>query len=114
VDFLGFASQLRDAGAAIVLTAGATIHTVHAVPAAASFLRTLGALPPDGPRTLGEVMRTVRREMLAEGNPMVLCLSVFGDADWRLAPTTGPSAPRRHAEPWESADVNSAVVADAQ
>ncbi len=113
VDFLGFASQLRDAGAAIVLTAGATIHTVHAVPAAASFLRALAALPPDGSRTLGEVMRTVRREMLAEGNPMVLCLSVFGDADWRLAPTTGPGGPPRLSGA-QDADLDGVLVAGAR
>ena len=32
----------------------------------------------------GEVMLSIRRKALAEGNPMVLCLSAYGDADWRL------------------------------
>lgn len=90
VDFLGFASQLRDAGAGIVVTANSTIHSLHAVPVAAAMLRALRDVPPaTATRTLGEVMRTVRREMLAEGNPMVLCLSVFGDADWKLAVHAG-------------------------
>lgn len=90
VDFLGFASQLRDAGAGIVVTANSTIHSLHAVPVAAAMLRALRDVPPAAAtRTLGEVMRTVRRQMLAEGNPMVLCLSVFGDADWKLAVHAG-------------------------
>ena len=79
------ALALRDAGAGIVVTANSTIHSLHAVPVASAMLRALRQVPPAATRTLGEVMRAVRREMLAEGNPMVLCLSVFGDADWKLA-----------------------------
>jgi hypothetical protein len=29
-------------------------------------------------------MLNVRREMLAKGMPMVLALTAYGDADWRL------------------------------
>ena len=32
----------------------------------------------------GEVMRAVRRQMLKTGNPIVLCLTAYGDADWVL------------------------------
>jgi len=84
VSFLGIASTVRRAGAAIVVTSSATIHSTHAVPLAASVLKNLGKAAVAGTSTMGEVMRSVRREMLAAGNPMVLCLSVFGDADWRL------------------------------
>ena len=31
-------------------------------------------------------MRGIRRRMLAEGHVMVLTLTAFGDADWRLTP----------------------------
>ena len=31
-------------------------------------------------------MRGIRRRLLADGHVMVLALTAFGDADWRLAP----------------------------
>jgi hypothetical protein len=83
VDFLGFAAKLRDAGAAIALTAGAAIHGTHAVAAVEQFLTELEGLAADG-ESCGEVMRRVRAKSLADGNLMVLSLSAFGDADRKL------------------------------
>jgi hypothetical protein len=34
--------------------------------------------------TFGEVMLAVRRDLLAAGTPMVLGLTSYGDADWRI------------------------------
>jgi hypothetical protein len=38
-----------------------------------------------GPRTpFGELMRNLRRDLLAQGYPAVLSLIAYGDADWEL------------------------------
>jgi hypothetical protein len=82
--FANFINRLRNRGAAIVVATGAKIHSLHAVPVANAFVEALGhAVKRDG-ATFGEVMRQVRRSMLARGLPMVLTLNAFGDADWRL------------------------------
>lgn len=84
--FANFVNRLRIHKAAIVVAAGAKIHAKHAVPVAKEFVRRIReAADADGDATFGEVMLTVRRQMLADGIPMVLTLNAFGDADWRLA-----------------------------
>jgi hypothetical protein len=83
--FANFINRLRNRGAAIVVAAGAKIHSLHAVPVAKGFVEALRAAVQREGATFGEVMRDVRREMLARGVAMVLTLSAYGDADWRLA-----------------------------
>jgi hypothetical protein len=83
-DFAGFVARCFDCGAAIVVAAGAKIHSAHAVPVANGFVDALRQTVGRGSATFGEVMRAVRREMLAQGLPMVLALTAYGDADWRL------------------------------
>lgn len=85
VTFAGFVSQCREYGAAIVVASGSKIHSVHAVPVAKRFVETLRKEISGDGATFGEVMRVVRRDMLASGLPMVLSLTAYGDADWRLA-----------------------------
>jgi hypothetical protein len=84
--FSNFVSRLRDKKAAIVVATGSKIHSIHAIPVAKSFVSHIReiAAKKDG-ATFGEIMLAVRREMLADGIPMVLALNAFGDADWRLA-----------------------------
>jgi hypothetical protein len=43
-------------------------------------------LDPARPKNccLGELLRDVKREAVAESLPMALCVVAFGDADWRL------------------------------
>lgn len=85
VSFLGFVGQFRAHGAAIVLSTGSTVHSVHAVPVAKRYIEVLARMIREGgTTTFGEVMRSARRELLADGYPMVLCLAAYGDADWRL------------------------------
>jgi hypothetical protein len=85
VPFLSLVSEFRASGAAVVLSTGSTVHSVHAVPVARRLVEVLSRLiGAGGIVTFGEVMRSARRELLADGYPMVLCLAAFGDADWRL------------------------------
>lgn len=81
-------SELRRQGAAIVVSALSKIHAEHAVPVAEEFLTQLSEISssPDETTTFGEVMCRVRRTMLSRGQPMALCLSAYGDADWKLVP----------------------------
>ena len=86
VSFAGLASQFRRHGAAIVVSTGSKIHSDQAVPIAASLITELGEIDERAEGCFGEVMRGIRRRLLAEGHVMVLTLTAFGDADWRLAP----------------------------
>jgi hypothetical protein len=115
VGFAGFVSRCLEYGAAVVVAAGAKIHSAHAVPVARAFVdalhresaagtgSALGAASMRSAATFGEVMRRVKCDLLAEGLPMVLTLTAHGDADWRLvseeititepAPATDPDSP---------------------
>jgi hypothetical protein len=83
--FANFVTSMRTNGAAIVVATGAKIHSMHAVPVAKEFIKRIQAESKKKDASFGDVMLAVRREMLADGMPMVLTLNAFGDADWRLA-----------------------------
>lgn len=84
MNFLGFVPQFRRLGAAIVLCTGATIMGHQAVPVTEEFVKTLARHSAQGNASFGDTMLAVRRKMLAQGLPMVLCLMAYGDADWQL------------------------------
>jgi hypothetical protein len=86
VDFGGFIASARTHGAAIVVAAGAMIHSVHAVEVATEIVAALRReimARPDA--TFGDVFLAVRRDLIARGRPMILTLNAYGDADWHLA-----------------------------
>lgn len=83
IPFNGFIPQFRRGGAAIVVSAGSKIHALHVLPAVEEFLTLLANETFRG-RPFGDIMREARCALLAAGYPMVLTLSAFGDADWRL------------------------------
>lgn len=71
--------------AAIVVSTGATVLASQAAKVATEFVRALSELSgKSNDITFGDVMLDVRRKMLAQGLPMVLCLEAYGDADWYL------------------------------
>lgn len=77
------AEGFKQNGAAIVVSSDATINAVHAVPLLARMIELLQArLESEGSVYFGEIMQVMRREMLAEGIPIILCITAFGDADW--------------------------------
>jgi hypothetical protein len=69
-------------GAKILVATSNLIYGPKAVELADLLLSELLELQ-DG-ENFGDIMLAVRRKALAAGNPMVLCLSAYGDADWRL------------------------------
>ena len=81
-EFTSVASDFEYWGAKILVATSNLIYGPKAVELANLLLSELHELH-DG-ENFGDIMLAVRRKALAEGNPMVLCLSAYGDADWRL------------------------------
>ena len=81
-EFTSVASEFEYWGAKILVATSNLIYGPRAVQLADLLLAKLHELQ-DG-ENFGDVMLSVRRKALADGNPMVLCLSAYGDADWRL------------------------------
>ncbi len=82
--FEGFVAQFRRQGAAIILSTVATIVGRHAAPIARMLVRAIARWPDRADATFGELMREARREALAGGLPVALCLVAYGDAGWIL------------------------------
>jgi hypothetical protein len=77
-------ANFRRAGAAVVVSTIATVFGEHAVAVGEMFIcRLLDPVRTKNSR-LGELLRDVKREAVAESLPMALCVVAFGDADWRL------------------------------
>jgi hypothetical protein len=72
----------RRGKARIIVSTANLIYGPKAVELAETFLRELQKVE-DG-QTFGEVMLRVRRSALADGISMILCVSAYGDADWKL------------------------------
>lgn len=79
-----FVPAFQDAGAEIVVSTIGSILGRHAGPAAAAIVQEIKKQEGNPQATFGEVMLAVRRRLLAEGTPMVLGLTSYGDADWRF------------------------------
>ena len=93
VQFDDFVSAFRFAGAKVVVSTVATILGRHAAPAAQRLTELIDELTRAGPIRVGEVLLAARRSLLAEGMPMALGLTAYGDADWRLASARDPQPP---------------------
>lgn len=70
------------ARAGIVVATSNLIYGPKAVEVAEAFLRRI--LEVQDGQTFGDVTLAVRRSLLAEGLAMILCITVYGDADWKL------------------------------
>ena len=77
-------TKFRRYGASIIVSTTAPVLGRHAAPVAARFLDKLKSLSARPNATFGDVMLAVRRELLAEGLPVILAVSAYGDADWRF------------------------------
>lgn len=84
IQFDDFVSAFRFAGARVVVATVATILGRHAARAASRLVSAIHDQTQSGPIRLGEAMLTARRTLLAEGMPMALGLTAYGDADWLL------------------------------
>jgi hypothetical protein len=87
--FQQFPAAFRQAGAAIVIATLTKVLGRNAGPTAARLVKTLAESAREREVTFGEVLRDVRRSLLADGMPTVLAVTAYGDADWILGPTNG-------------------------
>ena len=81
-----FVSRFRQTGAALVVGTIATVAGSHAAAVAAGLAHGLRDVDPATSPAFGDLLRQVRRRLLADGEVMALCLTAYGDADWRLPP----------------------------
>ena len=84
IPYQGMVPEFRRAGASVVVTTINAILGRHAVPVAKELLKILKAGAAEPERSMGDAMRDLRRQALADGYPMVLSVVAFGDADWVL------------------------------
>ncbi len=84
VQFEDLISQFMVGGAAVVVSSLTTILGRHAAPLAQEFVEAIEQLAHNKKATFGDVMLNVRRTMMLKGKPMVMSVSSYGDADWKL------------------------------
>jgi hypothetical protein len=70
------------ADAGIIVATSNLIYGPKAVHVAETFMKKLREIQPGD--SFGDVMLRVRRSALADGTTMILCISAYGDADWKL------------------------------
>ncbi|MCK8498032.1 hypothetical protein [Myxococcus fulvus] len=71
-------------GSAVVVSSIANMLGRHAGPTTAELLTGLGELVRHGTVDVGEAFVRLRRKLLADGDPLMLGLVVYGDVDWYL------------------------------
>jgi hypothetical protein len=74
----------RRADAALVIGTVATVLGESAAPMAGRLVDYLASAVKTNPGRFGEVLRTAKRQAVAESQMIALCLVAFGDADWKL------------------------------
>jgi hypothetical protein len=84
VSFEDFISNFSVQGAAIIVASSTMILGRQATVLAQEFIKVMREYSGKKGKTFGDVMLTVRRNMMQQGYPMVLSVSSYGDADWRL------------------------------
>jgi hypothetical protein len=89
IAFQCFPAAFRRAQAPIVLATLTKVLGRHAGKVAGAVVTSLAEQASQREVTFGEVMREVRRALLAAGMPTVLALTAYGDADWVLGPDGG-------------------------
>ena len=88
-----FVTRFRMAKAALVVGTIATVAGSHAAGVAASLVQALREIDASRDPAFGDLLREVRRRLLADGEVMALALTSYGDADWRFpAPGSGDAA----------------------
>jgi hypothetical protein len=87
-----FVARFRRIGAAVVVGTLSPVLGEHAAPVASAIILALRGVmdrPGEEGVSLGEALRDVRRALLGNGEMTALCVTSFGDADWRLGGADG-------------------------
>lgn len=76
--------HFRRAGAAIVVSTVSSVLGSHASKVAEQLVDAMFRETSESPRSVGELLRDVRRRCLGKGTLIALCVVAFGDADWQV------------------------------
>ena len=68
----------------MIVSTVATVFYAHAVKMGEAILSRLLDLSASDSMTIGDAIREAKCAALSESLPMALCVTAFGDADWRL------------------------------
>jgi hypothetical protein len=79
-----FMTSFQEKGAGIVVGTLATVLGYQAAPVAGALVEAIRAAGEVPGVTFGDVLVATRRQLLAQGLPMSMVLTAYGDADWRL------------------------------
>jgi hypothetical protein len=79
-----FVSAFYRRGAALVLATLTRVIGDHAAPVASKLVSSLVRLSTEDGETFGDALLKLRRQFMADGLPMVMALTYYGDADWIL------------------------------
>jgi hypothetical protein len=75
--------KFRDKGAALVVGTGSTILGRHASTITSALVHAIAKSQEDSKGvSFGDLMLKIRRDMVADGILMALCLTSYGDTDW--------------------------------
>jgi hypothetical protein len=83
-DYQTWIVRFRARGAAVVVGTVATVPASHAARVATGLARQLRSRRAKT-SAFGDVLLRARQRMLAKGEVMAMCLTSYGDAEWRLA-----------------------------
>jgi hypothetical protein len=84
LQYQSFVTRFRQLGSALVVGTIATVAGSHAAGVAASLTTALHEADTSRQPAFGDLLREVRRRLLADGEVMALSLTSYGDADWRF------------------------------
>jgi hypothetical protein len=90
LEYQTFVVRFQEREASIVVGTVATVAASHAANVAVKLVEELAARTGPGAgkhraEAFGDVLLTARRRLLSQGEVMALCLTSYGDADWKLA-----------------------------
>lgn len=84
IPFHSFVERFKRKKAAVVIGTLSVVRARHSVNFLERFFKTLESYRKQPGATLGDVLLEVKQKLLAEGDPFVLSLMVYGDAEWQL------------------------------
>ncbi len=76
-------------GSAVVVSSIAKMLGRYAAPTTATLLQGLSTMAKQESLNVGQAFVRLRRELLAGGDPLMLCLTLYGDTDWKLVVPSG-------------------------
>jgi hypothetical protein len=94
LEYQSFVVRFRNNRAALVVGTVSTVPAAHAANVARQLIgelstrltngQAIGGATPDRPETFGDLLLAARRRIVAGGEVVGMCVTSYGDADWRF------------------------------